>query len=77
MVIAQKPNASIITAAIAAVAAHFAHGLAHGFASAVFYIALSIWAYEEIVHGLNWFRRLLGAAVGIYILVTLTLALVN
>jgi hypothetical protein len=27
-------------------------------------LALLVWAYEELVSGVNWFRRLLGAAVG-------------
>jgi hypothetical protein len=29
-------------------------------ASAVSYLATTIWAYEELVHGVNWFRNLLG-----------------
>jgi hypothetical protein len=23
---------------------------------------MTVWAYEELVHGVNWFRRLLGLA---------------
>jgi hypothetical protein len=26
----------------------------------VSYLAMTVWAYEELVHGVNWFRRLLG-----------------
>ncbi len=24
------------------------------------YLAMAIWAYEELAHGVNWFRHLLG-----------------
>jgi hypothetical protein len=36
------------------------HGAGHGAAAAVSYAAMTIWAYEELVHGVNWFRHLLG-----------------
>jgi hypothetical protein len=35
-------------------------GSEHSYAASVPYLALTIWAYEELVHGVNWFRRLLG-----------------
>jgi hypothetical protein len=35
----------------------------------VSYLALTIWAYEELVHGVNWFRRLLGLAFVILLIV--------
>lgn len=41
----------------------------------VFYVALSVWAYEEARHGDNWFRRLLGLGFSIYIIVSLAQAL--
>jgi len=47
------------------------HGQVHSFASAVFYMALTVWAYEELVRGVNWFRRLLGLVVLIYIFISL------
>ena len=36
------------------------HGAGHADARAVSYAAMTIWAYEELVHGVNWFRHLLG-----------------
>jgi hypothetical protein len=30
---------------------------------------MTIWAYEELVHGVNWFRRLLGLAFMILLVV--------
>ena len=30
---------------------------------------MTIWAYEELVHGVNWFRRLLGLAFVILLIV--------
>jgi hypothetical protein len=29
---------------------------------AIFYVALTVWAYEEVAHGVNGFRRALGVA---------------
>jgi hypothetical protein len=26
------------------------------------HLAMTVWAYEELVHGSNWFRQLLGGA---------------
>ena len=75
MVIFQIPNRPLIAALAASLAAHLTSGVVHAAASALFYVSLSIWAYEEGVNGVNWFRRLLGAGFAIYVLVTLTLAL--
>ncbi len=38
------------------------HGSGQFDAKAVSYLALTIWAYEELVHGVNLFRHLLGLA---------------
>jgi hypothetical protein len=40
------------------------NGVEHPYAASVSYLALSIWAYEELAHGVNWFRRLLGFGIG-------------
>lgn len=56
----QFPNAALIVAFIAGQAASLAHGAGHADAAAVSYLALAIWAYEELVEGVNWFRHLLG-----------------
>jgi len=46
---------------------HATEGGAHRLALAVYYLGLGAWAYEEIVRGENLFRRLFGAAGGVYI----------
>jgi hypothetical protein len=73
--IVQFPNPPLIVALLADIAAHLMQGRAHRSALAVFYMALSVWAYEEARHGDNWFRRLLGLGFSAYIVVALTRAL--
>ncbi len=58
--IIQFPNVALIAAFASGQAAAMLHGVGHGEAAAVSYAALLIWAYEELVHGVNWFRHLLG-----------------
>lgn len=36
-------------------------GTVHDLAQAIFYVALTVWAYEEAAHGVNGFRKALGA----------------
>ncbi len=38
------------------------HGSGQFDARAVSYLAMTIWAYEELVHGVNLFRHTLGLA---------------
>ena len=71
MTIAQFPNKPLVIALLGAVLGMISHGQVHSFASAVFYMALTVWAYEELVRGVNWFRRLLGLVVLIYIFISL------
>jgi hypothetical protein len=35
-------------------------GTVHDLARAISYVALTVWAYEEAVHGVNGFRKALG-----------------
>jgi hypothetical protein len=58
--IVQFPNLPLIVAVLAGTTGKFLDGSAHSCAASVSYLALAIWAYEELVHGVNWFRRLLG-----------------
>jgi hypothetical protein len=44
-------------------------------ARAVFYVALTVWAYEEAARGVNGFRRALGAAVLVLIVIAVARAL--
>ncbi len=73
--IVQFPNAPLIIAFLAGQAATHTHGATHAYASAVSYLAMTVWAYEELVHGVNWFRHLLGLGYAISTIVHLALAL--
>jgi hypothetical protein len=73
--IVQFPNPPLLVALLASAAGHLTHGAGRRFVLAVFYVALSIWAYEEARHGDNWFRRLLGLGFSVYIVLDLTKAL--
>jgi hypothetical protein len=58
----QFPNDPLIVAFVAGQLAAMLHGSAGVDAHAVSYLAMAIWAYEELVGGVNWFRHLLGLA---------------
>jgi hypothetical protein len=73
--IVQFPNAPLIVAFLAGATAGLVHGAAHADARAVSYLAMVIWAYEELVDGVNWFRHLLGLAYVISTTTHLALAL--
>jgi len=73
--IVQFPNAPLILAFLAGQVAGRVHGQAHADASAISYLTLTVWAYEELVHGVNWFRHLLGLAYVISTVVHLAVAL--
>lgn len=61
--LAQFPNAPLLVFIGATVTMRIASGDAHDAAWAVSRVALTVWAYEELVRGSNSFRRVLGAAV--------------
>jgi hypothetical protein len=58
--IVQFPNVPLLVAFAAGQAATLATGAGHADAQAVSYLAMTIWAYEELAHGVNWFRHWLG-----------------
>ena len=60
--IARFPNDALIVAFVAGLLAAMLHGAGHADARAVSYLAMAIWAYAELVDGVNWFRHLLGLA---------------
>jgi hypothetical protein len=76
-VLVQFPNVPLAVALLAGLAHRLTHGLTAAYASAIFYVALGIWAYLEAADGVNWFRRLLGAGFIVYVVVRLALALHN
>ena len=51
------------------------HGRGHDYAVAISYLAIGVWAYVELTQGVNWFRRLLGAAFAILMVVRIANAL--
>ena len=73
--IVQFPNVALLTAFASGQAAAMIHGVGHDDAAAVSYVAMTIWAYEELVHGVNWFRHLLGLVYIISTVAHLALAL--
>jgi hypothetical protein len=60
--IVQFPNAPLILAFLAGVIGSHMHGAARSYATAAAYLAMTVWSYEELARGANWFRRLLGFA---------------
>jgi hypothetical protein len=73
--IVQFPNAPLILAFASGLLAQHSHGREHSYAQAVSYLAMAIWAYLELFHGVNAFRRLLGLAYTISTVVHLANAL--
>jgi hypothetical protein len=73
--IVQFPNLPLIVGLLAGAAGRFLDGGARPYATAVSYLAVTIWAYEELAHGVNWFRRLLGLAFVILLIVRVARAL--
>jgi hypothetical protein len=58
--IVQFPNWPLILAFLAGQAAARLHGMPHDDAQAISYLAMVLWAYGELAHGVNRFRNLLG-----------------
>jgi hypothetical protein len=73
--IVQFPNAPLIIALLAGAAAAHTHHPGHAYLAAISFLALAIWAYEELLHGVNWFRRLLGLGYAISAVLHVALAL--
>ena len=71
--VAQFPNPPLILAFLAAVVSWVAgDGSIYEVARAVFYVALTVWAWEEAARGVNAFRKILGAGGLIYVVVGLS-----
>jgi hypothetical protein len=65
--IAQFPNPPLLLAAAGWGLAAATGGTPHDVGRAVFILGLAVWALEEMVGGVNWFRRLLGVAALVWI----------
>ena len=72
---AQFPNAPLLVALAGLLVAGMTHGSAHAYARAVFYTALAAWAWLELAAGVNWARRVLGAAGLVFVVVRVGAAL--
>jgi hypothetical protein len=71
--VAQFPNPPLIVALFAVVVSWVADdGSIYDIARAVFYVAFTVWAWEEVARGVNLFRKALGVGGLIYVLVGLT-----
>jgi hypothetical protein len=69
--VVQFPNRPLLLAFAGWGLAAEASGTAHEVGRAVFTLGLSVWAWEEAVGGVNWFRRLLGAGALVWIVADL------
>jgi hypothetical protein len=69
--VVQFPNPPLLLAFAGWGFAAVAGGGAHDVGRAVFTVGLGVWAWEEAVGGVNWFRRLLGVAAFVWIVATL------
>jgi hypothetical protein len=73
--IVQFPNSPLAVGLLAGAAADLTHAGAHRYFEAISWLALAIWAYRELTEGVNWFRRLLGLAFTVVLLVRLARAI--
>ena len=70
--VAQFPNPPLIVALVALAVSWIAdEGDVYEAARAVFYVALTIWAWEEATRGVNRFRQLLGVGGLVYVAIGL------
>ena len=58
--LAQFPNPPLLFALAGSLLARLGSGSVHSIGQGVFYVGLSVWAWEELTAGVNWFRRLIG-----------------
>jgi hypothetical protein len=72
--IVQFPNAPLILAFVSGLVARYTHGQEYADAQAVSSLSLAAWAYLELFHGANAFRRLLGLTYIISIAIHLATA---
>ena len=71
----QAPNAPLLLALAAGLVAAVTHGSVHSYARAASYVGLAAWAWLELADGTNWFRRVLGAAGLVYVVIKIGAAL--
>jgi hypothetical protein len=69
--VAQFPNPPLLLALAGSLLARFSSGSVHSTGRGVFYVGLSVWAWEELTAGVNWFRRLIGLGGLVWIVIQL------
>jgi hypothetical protein len=69
--IMQFPNPPLLLAFAGWGLAAESGGSAHELGHAVFTLGLAVWAWEEAVGGVNWFRHLLGVGAFVWIVIAL------
>lgn len=74
--VGQFPNPPLWIALVALLMARLTDegSTVHDLAQAVFYVALTVWAYEELANGVNGLRRSLGAVALVLIVVAVSRA---
>ena len=65
--IAQFPNPPLLVALVGWLFGALAAGDTHRWGRAVFYMGLTVWAWEEMTAGVNWFRRLIGIGMLVWL----------
>jgi hypothetical protein len=73
--IVQFPNAPLIVGLASGAAATISSGAGNTALMSVSYLSLALWAYGELSGGANWFRRLLGLAYVLLLIVRVAQAL--
>ncbi|MBW3538273.1 hypothetical protein KY386_02145 [Candidatus Parcubacteria bacterium] len=71
MVVFQFPNTPLIVMLLAWLVGAVSSGWLAAAGRAVFVIAGVIWSYGELTQGANWLRRTLGAAVMLWLFISL------
>ena len=71
----QPPNLPLWIALGGLLVAVVTDGSVYAYARALFYAALTAWAWEELTSGVNWARRALGAAGLVYVVLKVGAAL--
>jgi hypothetical protein len=69
--IAQFPNPPLLLAGAGWGLAAATGGTSHDVGRVLFTVGLAVWALEEMAAGVNWFRRLLGTGVLVWIVASL------
>ena len=73
--VVQAPNPPLLVAFAGLIVAALSTGSVEAFAHAVFYAGLSVWAWLELTDGANLFRRVMGLAGLVYVVVKVGQAL--